>query len=206
MIKVAVAKTLNSALVIFWVNFHGFGFKGLFDDFERGWYTVVGTSIAITMSLNTVINAVCYFIFWGLAAAKRRCSEPKHQAELEELWTNPPSDLASRYAYLLMTVYVTLIYSAGIPILNLFAMAYMFIQYWCDKLVLLRGSMQPPYYDSKMPKEAAGYLINAVTLHCFVAIGMYGHPCTFPSNPLGGTLEKFSDSTSGKAFGASTSA
>merc|ERR1719424_2303239 len=45
-----------------------------------------------------------------------------------------------------------------------------------------------------MAHTASRILTLAIPLHCAVAIGMYSHPCTFPSNPLGGTLDKLASS------------
>jgi len=130
---------------------------------------------------------------------KRRCKnfDGKHQAEILEIFTNPPWDMASRYAYLLMTVFVTAIWSSGLPILNIFALIYCVVSYWSDKAVLLRGSCRPPQYDLQMPRQAAGYLTFAGFAHCIVAIAMYGHPCVFPSNPLGGTLGRLGEEFQG---------
>lgn len=186
MLKVFVAQTLNTAGVVFLVH------SGDFSDFKQGWYFVVGASICMTMATNTVSNALVYLILATIPVIKRRCTSPKgkHQAELLELYTNPPFDLASRYAYLLMTLYVTLIYSSGLPILNVLAIAYCVISYWSDKAFLLWGSSRPPQFDLQMPKQTAWYMIFAGIVHSFAAIVMYGHPCVFPSNPLGGSLGK----------------
>lgn len=184
MMTVFISQTLNTACVVFAVHYENI------NDFQRGWYEVVGVAVCMTMAGNTVVNAACYLLIWGVAVLRRMCTGVggKHQAELEQIYTNPPWDMASRYAYLLMTVYVTVIYSSGMPILNFLAILYCFFSYWSDKLVLLRGSARPPQYDAKMPKRTAWWLIYAGAIHCCAAIAMYGHPCVFPSNPLGGTL------------------
>jgi len=192
-LKVFVAQTLNTAFIVYFVHI------GDYSDVEQGWYLVVGASICMTMASNTVCNALCYFFFWAIPVIKRKCVNPdgKHQAEILEIFTNPPWDMASRYAYLLMTVFVTAIWSSGLPILNVFAVIYCVVSYWSDKAVLLRGSCRPPQYDLQMPRQAANYLCFAGFLHCIVAIAMYGHPCVFPSNPLGGTLGRLGQEAQG---------
>mmetsp|Transcript_61827 Transcript_61827/g.143878 ORF Transcript_61827/g.143878 Transcript_61827/m.143878 type:complete len:913 (+) Transcript_61827:40-2778(+) len=191
MMKVFAAQTLNTAFVLFAVHYNNI------NDFKRGWYVIVGASICMTMASNTVVNAVCYYVMWAVPLLKRWCASPegKHQLELLELYTNPPFDMASRYAYLLMTVYVTLIYSSGLPVLYLLAALYCLISYWTDKHILLWGSCRPPQFDEIMPTRSAKWLAYAGTLHCLTAIAMYGQPCVFPSNPLGGTLGELSRSS-----------
>jgi len=188
-LKVFVAQTLNTAFMVYFVH------MGDYSDVSLGWYLVVGASISMTMASNTVCNALCYFVFWAIPVLKRRCVNPdgKHQAEILEIFTNPPWDMASRYAYLLMTVFVTVIWSPGLPILNVFAVLYCVISYWSDKAVLLRGSCRPPQYDCQMPRQTASYLCFAGFAKCITAIAMYGHPCVFPSNPLGGTLGRLGE-------------
>jgi len=192
-LKVFVAQTLNSAFIVYFVHI------GDYSDVKQGWYLVVGASICMTMASNTVCNALCYFIFWLIPVVKRRCVNPdgKHQAEILEVFTNPPWDMASRYAYLLMTVFVTVIWSSGLPILNVFAVIYCVVSYWSDKAVLLRGSCRPPQFDLQMPRQTADYLTFAGFIHCGFAIAMYGHPCVFPSNPLGGTLGRIGSDLQG---------
>jgi len=184
MMTVFISQTLNTACVVFAVHYDSI------NDFQRGWYVVVGVAVCTTMAGNTVVNAACYFAIWGVAVLKRMCTSVgnKHQAELLQIYTNPPWDMASRYAYLLMTVYVTVFYSSGMPILNFLAILYCFFSYWSDKIVLLWGSALPPQFDAKMPKRASWWFIYSGALHCLAAIAMYGHPCVFPSNPLGGSL------------------
>jgi hypothetical protein len=186
-LKVFVAQTINTAFIVYFVHI------GDYSDVEQGWYLVVGASICMTMASNTVCNAICYFVFWAIPVCKRRCVNPdgKHQAEILDIFTNPPWDMASRYAYLLMTVFVTAIWSSGLPILNVFAVIYCIVGYWSDKAVLLRGSCRPPQFDVRMPRQTGNYLLFAGFVHCIVAIATYGQPCVFPSNPLGGTLGQF---------------
>jgi len=213
MMKIAVAQTLNTGFVPLLVNFNlpdsvrnfivaipGLQFvgRGDYQDFVRGWYTVVGLSLIVNMLANACMPACQNFLYYLLTGLKRfvctreKCLQRYAQAELLELYTNPSFDMSTRYAGLLMTVFVTMLYSSGLPLLNLLAAAYCFLMFWVDKFVLLRGSRRPPFYDTQMPKQAAKAMMYAAPLHCFFAILMFGQPCTFPSNPLGGTLGSLS--------------
>merc|ERR1712232_1042432 len=120
----------------------------------------------------------------------------KTQDELLKLYTNPEFNISARYAQMLMTVYSTMIFSPGMPALNIFGMIYCIITYWTDKAVLLKGSMRPPVYDTALPVTASQWLLFCVPLHLAMAISMYSDQCTFPSKPLGGELSSYAESGS----------
>eukprot|EP00425_Heterocapsa_triquetra_P043914 CAMPEP_0195065124 /NCGR_PEP_ID=MMETSP0448-20130528/10874_1 /TAXON_ID=66468 /ORGANISM="Heterocapsa triquestra, Strain CCMP 448" /LENGTH=1089 /DNA_ID=CAMNT_0040096191 /DNA_START=40 /DNA_END=3310 /DNA_ORIENTATION=+ len=194
--KVAFTQTLNTGLVIFCVNFYppewvpsalSWIFQGDFSDAVRGWYGVVGAAILLNMASNVVVPSASNTAIMVLDAVKRKCcaGRRKHQAQLLELFTNPEFNIAARFAQVLTTVMVTMMYSAGMPLLNLFAALFMFFMYWADKYVLLSGSKRPPAYDTSMAKQCSQLLLYAVPLHLVFAIWMYGQPCTFPSEPFG---------------------
>ncbi|CAE7257698.1 panB [Symbiodinium necroappetens] len=174
-------------------------FRGPFAEITRGWYAIVGVTILMNMLLNCFVPA-------GVTVAKMivnvfmRCffrMGVAHQAELLELYTHPEFDIKQKYAQLLTTVFVTLMYGAGLPLLYFLACAFMFCQYWADKYCLLWGSRRPPHYDTKMATEAIESMLYAVPFHCVLAILMYGQTCVFPSNPLGGDLGNLVDEGSG---------
>jgi len=58
---------------------------------------------------------------------------------------------------------------------------------------LLKGSKSPPLYDATMPYQASQIMLFAAPIHVVFAIGMFSHLCTFPSDPLGGSLGALSD-------------
>merc|ERR1719217_195040 len=93
-------------------------------------------------------------------------------------------------------------YSAGMPIVNLFMAAYCFFTFWIDKATVLKGSKRPPLYDCQLPVEASTLLLFAGPLHVVFAIGMYSHLCTFPSEPLSGAIADLSESAASQAGSA----
>jgi len=204
--KIFVAQTLNTGFVLFIVNTYGpkglrdfvsqipvlgpLLFEGPFEDLTRAWYAAVGATIMTNMVLNMVVPPMVtvakIFVTW----VKRRCcrGRVKHHSELITLYTNPEFDIKAKYAQMLTTVFVTLTYSAGLPLLYLFAMGFMACMYWADKFALLWCSKRPPAYDSVLAKESTEKMMYAIALHCVFAVVMFGQPCVFPSQPLGGQL------------------
>lgn len=119
---------------------------------------------------------------------RRRCCRRrvKHQADLLDLYTNPLFELGSRYAQLLATVFCTLGYSSGLPVVTYIASIYCMFNYWTDKWLLLRASSRPPRYDASMTQTTLCLLIWAVPLHCAVAVVVFSNACVFPSDALTG--------------------
>lgn len=203
MMKIFSLQVFNTGFVIFcvnfyppdWVPFGGLIFVGEFGDSVRGWYSVVGAALLMNMLANAVSPGATNLVNMLVNRSCRQYKRTRvmHHAQLLKLYTNPPFDIASNFAQLLTTVFVTVTYSAGLPLLNLFAAAYMLVTYWTDKTVLLWGSSRPPAYDTQIPKDAAEVMLYAVPLHCMVGVWMLGQPCTFPSNPLGGTLASLTE-------------
>jgi len=207
MVKVFGSQFLNTALIIYFLNLNFWIFSGDFKDFERGWYSIVGGAMLTTLLLNAFAGSASYVAFAFLATFQRFfCRKrAKHQAELLAMYTNPPFDMSSRYATLLMTVFATLLYSAGLPLVTGFAAGFCLITYWTDKVVLLRFSQRPPFYNSDMPRQAARIMLFGGFFHLFFAIYMYSHRCTFPSDPLGGSLASVSNAALSSATNAATS-
>lgn len=200
MFKITWSQFGNLGLIIFLLHWYwqpfDWIFNGSYADFERGWYATVGSTLVLNMLLNAITNPLIYLIFWWLAVIGRcRCCtrKIKHQADLLKCYENPEFDLAARYAAILVTVLVTLTYSGGLPMMNFWAFLYFFFTFWTDKWVLLHGSKRPPAYDTQMPKECTQWLLLSLPIHTFTAMFMFSHTCTFPSDPVGGTLNSLAE-------------
>jgi hypothetical protein len=209
--KMFASQYMNTAIILFIINLHSSAissFNGDYADFERGWYATVAGAMMTNMLLNTVTPSLIQLAL-DMVIRIQRCpicrKRKKHQAELLGIYENPPFIISARYAQLLTTVYCTLTYSPGLPLLNLFAAAFCFITYWADKWLLLRASKRTPIYDASLTKTASYIILLAIPLHCAVAIAMYSHACTFPSNPVGDFLDSLYGSAQ-SASGANTDA
>mmetsp|Transcript_40451 Transcript_40451/g.88399 ORF Transcript_40451/g.88399 Transcript_40451/m.88399 type:complete len:408 (-) Transcript_40451:176-1399(-) len=142
---------------------------------------------------NLSVTVLACFMRWW------KTGRMKHQAQLLELYTNPEFEIYARYAQLMTTVYCTMLYSSGMPLLYLFAAAFMLFTYWADKTALLWGSRRPPLYDTEMPKIASQFMLYAAFFHCLLAIPMLGQPCSVPSTNVGGSLASMKDKAGASA-------
>lgn len=188
--RLFVAQYINTAVVTSLISADVWPFEGPYSDFERGWYSIVGVPIITALMFNVVSGSASTLGKWAFICFKRTFCwrRHKHQAELLKLYTNPKFEIAQVYARVLSTVFVTLTYSSGLPLVNLFAILYFFANYWVDKAVLLWGSRRPPAFDARIPMQAATILLYAGPIHMFVALFMFSHGCTFPSDELGESL------------------
>lgn len=177
-------------------------------------YAVAGYSILITMFFNVLLPQIVNVIkipyescrratkandCTTQAYVKHRCfflsSKDCFGSELNELYSGTPFELASRYAAVLNTIFVTLLYSAGMPLLFPAAAASVFCTFWFDRtacthqicfrlplitilpflLVFYLHSL-PPKYDERLAQEVLTSLPLAVFLHCLFASWMYTAP------------------------------
>jgi Ca2+-binding EF-hand superfamily protein len=73
---------------------------------------------------------------------------------------------AQKYAELVITVFVSLVWSALLPTAVLFGTAALFMKYWVEKRALLRGLWQRvPHVDDGMASTARSFITAIVVLH-----------------------------------------
>jgi hypothetical protein len=181
--KVFVAQFANTALVVLLVNATIFG--GVFNDFSNDWYQKVGVAILLTMLIN-VVSPHCVSVARVFIRTLLRCCckcRAKDQQSLDMLYENPDFTLAANCGQLLNTLFCTLIYSSGLPLLVPFATVTVFLVYWCDKFVLLRGSKRPPAFDQSVVDMVVWWIAIAILVHAGFAIWMYGMVEIFPVEP-----------------------
>ncbi|KAJ8574940.1 hypothetical protein ON010_g4271 [Phytophthora cinnamomi] len=101
------------------------------------------------------------------------------QRDLEALYRGPKFDLAARYAQSLTSIFITYMFSAGMPLLHFIGFGAMIMTYWADKFTFLRIARSPPLYDSKLASAAGSLLPYAVLMHCLVAMWMFSNDRIF---------------------------
>jgi hypothetical protein len=190
--KIFLATFLNTALILLLVNAQfvdgngdsylpdGFPlFSGSFTDLSRGWYSVVGAGLSLTMALNVfsphlapmvqclVVQPITRLLFTKSAAT---------QHTLDSLHTGPQFLLHVRYPVILNTVCTTLIYSGGMPMLLPFALIFCVICYLLDKALLLYMYQRPPNYDASLAYTMLSILPWALCAHLGFSVWFYSNP------------------------------
>lgn len=203
-VKVAAAQTINTGLTALLVNARlpktttyqlpsivsTIGLlNGQFDDFTTPWYGVVGTTICTTALINTLIPPLLMSLEYILDSC-RRSSALRHpgtvvtQAAMDELYVGATFETPRRYPLMITMVSVSLMYSAGFPLLLPLACFGFLLQYSVDKLMILRFYRKPPAYDASMTRLLLGIMPYVVLVHCAFAFWMLSSPAVLPSGML----------------------
>jgi hypothetical protein len=121
-------------------------------------------------------------VFYPLGGCKRRCcwKRKKTQHEINNLFSAPEFNIATRISQLLNIIFTCTLYSAGMPGLNIVAFFAIILIYWTDKFLILNHFRKPPLYSSSLNNRAMNVLPFAVFLHCLFAFYMFGSDHIFP--------------------------
>lgn len=99
---------------------------------------------------------------------------------MNNLIIGPTFNVTGFYAAVMNTIFVTLFYCSGIPLLLYFGAISLTLQYWVYKYYILRYNKRPPSYDNKLNKQLISILPLSVIFHLMIGIYMYGTPTIFP--------------------------
>lgn len=209
--KLFIVQLINTALVVLIVNgnletyniggssvgfdltFGGTLFSGDHSDFNKSWFTTVGTSIIITMIINLatpLYSPVGNCVFRGLGRVKDRakvcccCGERQYskkvtQTDYDELWDGGEFELPARYGAIQMVFWVTMIYGSGLPILYPLGFGFFFIAFWVDKWAITKLYNAPAQSDGKLAKSVTDSMVYGVLLHVIVACWKYSNTRLF---------------------------
>lgn len=190
-IKLFFATFLNTAMIALIVNAklpvgdQGFLsnfswlFQGEYEDFLPEWYTAVGVSITMTMIINVIVPqlgplAKTYVIF----PVKRwfKSHSAVTQDQMNALYEGPSFDISIRFPLVLNTLFVTMCYCGGVPILLPIASIACFANYYFDKLTIIRLYSVRTTYDEALGKLAQSLMKWALIFHLAFSMWMYGNP------------------------------
>ena len=144
-IKLFVAQFLNTAFLIQVVNTTPPSFapswlksvmRGSASLWSVDWYSSAGAAIATTMLFQGVAIVVTPSVQRVIATFRQRRAAKRamSQASLDAAIAAKPFAIAPRIALMLNIVFVTMTYSAALPVLFPIAAFNMFLQFWFDKV------------------------------------------------------------------------
>jgi len=194
MTKSYILQLFNTAIVIVLVNsnikavkdwYPDFPFfTGKYTDFDPGWYSDVGSTIFFYMILNIITPHIAPLISYTLTNIKRffdRCcainkiSSKQTKNEFFDLYVGPEFSMGSRYAQILSTIFVVIIFSSGIPFLYVCCFLFFVITYWVDKFMILRFYKTPPHTCLFVSKLFNQIVLFGIIIHLCVGIWIYGN-------------------------------
>lgn len=158
--------------------------KGHYNDIGGQWFTVVGTSLVVTIIVGVCLSVLTPLFMTHVVQPLTRCflcRGKMTQEAVNEVYALPEWNLSLRMAETMNIVFCVVMYSGGMPILYLVGFLYCAMAYWADKWVLLRGSCRPPQYTEDVVRMGAMLMPLAALLHTAVTGWVFGSQLLFPS-------------------------
>ena len=202
--RMFIAMTVNTVFILLLVNlrfvkdnsqfladFSGIG-SGKYRDITFEWYKDVGTEITTSVALTIVAPHSARLFWWFLTWVRRHCtSRARHyfsfgmgrfassQRALNELFLGPKFRLSSRIPQMLVPIFATMTYGAGMPILYLICCLTFGVFFWVEKFLLLRYYRLPPRFGPELLNWAANMMFYAILWHIVFAVWMLSTPHIF---------------------------
>jgi hypothetical protein len=186
-LKMFMAQFLNTAIIVLIVNASlnlnrvplvKDLFKGKYQDFEREWYPTVGMAITMTMLINAFVPHLVLCLQMFIIAPIMRFTKRRSirtQQQMDKLFAGPAFDISVRYPMVLNSVFVTMIFSGGSPVLLFIAALTCGGTFWFDKLSILRMYSVKTAYDEELGETALFLLPWTLVLHLGFSAWMYGN-------------------------------
>lgn len=91
-------------------------------------------------------NLVAFGIFLLVQRIKKAQRKENSQEEFEELYLGPEMLMEDRYSQLLVTFYICLLYSSGMPMLYVISSLSFLATFYADKFFFIHFYRTPPKY------------------------------------------------------------
>jgi len=161
-VKLTTAQVINTALIAFIVNL----------DPDKSWFVPGG--LVEDMSWILISNAIVqpflklfsvqHVVKW--IKRKRALKNPLlTQSEANDIFEEPPVDMAKLYACLMKTLIVTLVYVPILPFGLIVSSVGVVLMYWTDKYMLLRRHARPNRMSSELSQVMTSTLPLAIFLY-----------------------------------------
>lgn len=193
-LKTFGAQLLNTAIIVLFVNASlGLSsvpvvkelFKGKYRDFEREWYPSVGMGITTTMLINAIMPQLTLCLQMFVVAPLMRWISRRSirtQQQMNRLYAGPDFDMSVRYPMVLNSVFVTMMFAGGSPILLFIAALTSTATFWLDKMSLLHLYSVRTAYDEELGEVALRALPWTLALHFGFSAWMYGNTDLMKAN------------------------
>ncbi|KRX05790.1 hypothetical protein PPERSA_02322 [Pseudocohnilembus persalinus] len=199
--KIFLASFLNTGIVLMLVNYKPTGgsdifLNGSYSDFTPEWYQDVGTTIVITMFVDLLIeqSLMAFKLGWFVYKQKRDRKKPKYEDQYSDLYNGTKCqtkqeykklfggyefEVESQYAKILNLVYISFLYSSGIPIMYWIVCLILVFQYWVDKIYLIKMCKRPEKHLEELNIIVSNFLYFIIYLHIIFGIWFYSEVSIF---------------------------
>lgn len=107
------------------------------------------------------------------------------QDDYENLYTGPYFILQVRYAQVLFTIFVTITFSSGMPVLYIVNFFVLLVQFWVDKFLVFNYYRKTVDYTKQLSHSVVALLPVAIFFHFVFATYVYGFPLILRSGSIG---------------------
>jgi len=202
--KHTAASIFNSALVCLFVHAEMDDMSG---SCEKNWYlggNLVEDALAICSSSMIITPFILFLSPWGnspiMSRLKILAVNPRSsritQEQLNELYGGVEYRMGYRYASAFKTIFLTLLYAPLVPVVLPMGTVSICLQYWADKVCLIRTARRPPFAGTKNAFKAMHilpfillpiplltiFLMRGTTLWPLKNLGRWIEPCIFPGD------------------------
>ena len=143
------------------------------------WYRETGTGLTAALLINMLLPRISVYFraAWGCMCRNRCCSCcAVTQEQLNQRYAGQFLDLSERYACLWSTIFSTMFYSSGMPVLLVIAAMDLSLMYYCERHALFKFYAKPDAYDEQLAVLSSSFLNYAAPLHLIGAAFMYSDP------------------------------
>jgi hypothetical protein len=190
------AQFINTACLILVINapinkIVPVGFQtGKYEDMEPSWYAAVGSNLMITMLINMLtphLLPLVKFLVWKYRQSETsRAGTRLTQRDLNKLFLGPnvAAQYPLRYAQIFTALFVTFVFSTGMPLMNVIAFASFLLAYWADKYFFLRFYRRPASYGNEMARAMTELIPIAIFLHLAFGCWALGQNAIFTDSGI----------------------
>jgi len=147
------------------------GLTGDLKDLTPRWYTEVGYALVLSMIVNSVSQRVQTLVRHWHFQRKRTAGRQSAvtQRQLNTAYDGAEFVMSTRYGEILNVIFVTLTFSAGLPVLVPLAAVSFMVHYLVDMFEFTRVSKLPPRFNSQLAQGACDMLTYAAIGHLLFA-------------------------------------
>lgn len=162
-LKLVLAMCINTALITILVN----------NDRDESWFTPGGLAVEVTYIYisNAVVGPLLYvfspgYLFRLIRRYRIRRSPDRYfQGDANAIFEGPPLDLAQRYASVFKTLIISFAYAPIVPIGLAIGLIALIVEYWVDKILLLRRHSRPLKTSGDLNRSMVRLLPWAVVVY-----------------------------------------
>jgi hypothetical protein len=160
-------------------------FNGKFADFSDLWYIklggfysqtilIVGLAPLIELALELVMIKVKFYSDSGRLAYpsdKKISTKASTTQKLINSYAGPSMLFHYRYAFMMISIFTTMLFGVGIPILFPICLLNLCVQYVVDRIMTVYIYQEPPMFDSELTNTSLWFLQYAGAL--YLAFGFW---------------------------------